>query len=858
MNRPTGLRVEHLDEALGITERRPRLSWRLPEGAGGQLAYRIRSLGADTGRVPSDRHLLVPWPGGTARSGRRVEWQVKVWTERGESEWSDAAPWEWGLLGPSDWTARWIEPHEDSVPRPGERPAYVLRRGFRLERPVRSARLYATAHGVYEAELNGVRVGDLELTPGFTSYHHRLQVQTYDITHQLRRGGNDLRVLLSDGWYRGVTGALQEPDGYGDEVALLAQLVVTHPDGSRTVVGTGRGWHSAESAVTAADLLLGQTTDLRRTPCGWRPVRLATGGVYDDFDRLTSSPAPPVRRVETLRPAAVTLLPGSGRQIVDLGQNINGWVRLNDTGPAGSTVTLTHGEALGPDGDVTLDHLTAHHYVTGEPFPLHQRDRVTASDRPGESFEPRHTTHGFQYVRIEGHPRALGPDDLTGVVVHTDLRRTGWFDCDHDDLNRLHEAAVWSLRGNACDIPTDCPQRERAGWTGDWQLYLPTAAFLYDVAGFSVKWLRDLAADQWPDGNVPCIVPRGPSGVMDALDGSAGWGDAAVIVPWELWQAYGDLDILREQYPSMTAWVDHAARCARGKQHPDRAANDPYLWDTGHHFGEWLEPGGTEVIDPTLDHSDVATAFLHRSADLLARSARLLGRGRDAERYEEIAAGALRAWQAACLAPDGGLTPSTQATHVRALAFGLVPERLREAVADRLAALVKEADTHLGTGFLATPDLLPVLADHGHLDLAYELLLRRTPPSWLGMLDRGATTVWESWEGIDEDGAPHGSLNHYSKGAVISFLHTRTSGIRLLEPGYRRFLVEPRPGGGMRRAEAEHDSPYGRIRSAWRIEQGTFHLDVTVPAGTRAEIRLPDGTRTEVTPGTHHFGVPGR
>ncbi|MFF8022138.1 hypothetical protein ACFZDJ_13635 [Streptomyces sp. NPDC007896] len=297
-----------------------------------------------------------------------------------------------------------------------------------------------------------------------------------------------------------------------------------------------------------------------------------------------------------------------------------------------------------------------------------------------------------------------------------------------------------------------------------------------------------------PDGNVPCIVPRGPSGVMDALDGSAGWGDAAVIVPWELWQAYGDLDILREQHPSMTAWVDYAARCARERHHPERAEPDPYLWDTGHHFGEWLEPGGTAVIDPTADHADVATAYLHRSADLLSRIAQLLDRTADAARYAALADGTRKAWQAHYLADDGTVTPATQATYVRALAFGLIPDRLCPAAADRLATLVRKAGTHLGTGFLATPDLLPVLADHGHLDLAYDLLLQRTQPSWLAMIDRGATTVWESWEGLADDGTPQDSLNHYSKGAVISFLHTRTAGIRQLEPAYRRFLIAPPPG----------------------------------------------------------------
>ncbi|WP_254650839.1 family 78 glycoside hydrolase catalytic domain [Streptomyces sp. GbtcB7] len=824
-----------------------------------QVAYRIRTTGGDvhhdSGRVVCDQHLFVPWTGGAGRSGQRVIWQVKVWTAQGESDWSQPSSFEWSLLEATAWAARWIEPVEDTVPAPGRRPAYVLRRAFTVEEPVARARLYATAHGIYEAHLDGLRVGDFELTPGFTSYHHRLQVQTYDVTDRLGPGLHVWDVTLSDGWYRGLTGALQEADSYGSRVAFLAQLVISHPGGNQTVIATGPDWRSATGPVVTADLLDGQSTDMRRTPTGWAAVRLGTDALYDDLDRLTSSPAPPVRRIEELRPVAVTRL-SPDRQVIDLGRNINGWVQLRTPAPAGSTVTLVHGEALGPDGDVTLEHLTAHHYVTGAPFPLRQEDRVVSDGTA--PFEPRHTTHGFQYVRVEGHPHTLTPDDVSAEVVHTDLRRTGWFECDNEDLNQLHLAADWSLRGNVCDIPTDCPTRERAGWTGDWQLYLPTAAFLYDVAGFSLKWLRDLAADQWPDGNVPCIVPRGPSGVMDALDGSAGWGDAAVIVPWELWRAYGDLGILREQYPSMKKWVEYAARSARERQHPQRAVHHPYLWDTGHHFGEWLEPGGTEAIDPTLDHGDVATAYLHRSADLLASTAQLVNSG-EAARYEEIAQGALHAWRSHYVAGDGSLTPHTQATYVRALAWGLLPEELRSAAAGHLASLIRAAGTHLGTGFLSTPDLLPVLADHGHLDLAYELLLQRTPPSWLGMLDRGATTVWESWEGIGDDGRARGSLNHYSKGAVISFLHTRTAGIRPLEPGYRRFLVAPRPGGGLRRAEGVHQSPYGLIRSAWQITScGAFRLQVTVPAGTSAEVQLPDGFLTRLSPGTHEFTDPLR
>jgi alpha-L-rhamnosidase len=427
---------------------------------------------------------------------------------------------------------------------------------------------------------------------------------------------------------------------------------------------------------------------------------------------------------------------------------------------------------------------------------------------------------------------------------------------------------VWSFRGNACEVPTDCPQRERAGWTGDYQAFMPSAAFLYDVAGFSLKWLRDLMADARPDGCIPNFAPDparpkalpARAEMWMTMQGSSGWGDAITIVPWELWRAYADDGVLAETWPAMQAWVGFAARAAAAGRHPSRVArtaepapHERYVWDTGFHWGEWLEPGvdGTGE-DWTRDKGEVGTAFLHRSAAIAARVGRMLGHTREAGELDVLAEAALDAWRSEFIGSDGSLRPDTQANHVRALAFGLVPDDLRAQAAGRLVELIREAGTHLGTGFLATPYLLPVLADSGHLDVAYELLLQDTPPSWLSMVERGASTVWENWEGIDADGQPHASLNHYSKGAVISFLHAYTSGIQLLDegPGYRRFRVEPRPGGGMTWAEAAHDSPHGRIESSWRIHDDRFELTVTVPPGTSADIVLPDGTHHDVGPGT--------
>ena len=602
--------------------------------------------------------------------------------------------------------------------------------------------------------------------------------------------------------------------------------------------------------------MVGQVEDRRVEPAGWRPVVAADHG----FSQLTSSPAPPIRCVQELRPASVTRLSPT-RQVIDLGQNINGRLRLGDLGPAGTELVLVHGEALDAGGDVTTEHLE---FGGSE---LGQVDRVVSAGRPDEVFEPRHTVHGFQFVRVEGHPNRLDPQDATGVVVHTDLRRTGWFECSDERLNRLHAIADWSFRGNACDIPTDCPHRERSGWTGDWQVFLPSAAFLYDVAGFSTKWLRDLAAEQMPDGLLPNYAPdpRRRQGLATAdpswfgMLGSAGWGDACVIVPWGLHQLYGDDAVLEELWPTMVRWLDYAATSARTKRHPGRAEGRPvpagheaFLWDGGWHWGEWHEPHTDGEPFWSADQGHVATAYLHHSARLAARIGRMLGNDADAARLEELAGGALAAWQTEYVAEDGSLRPDTQANHVRALAFDLVPGELRDRTARRLVELIREAGTHLGTGFLATPLLLPVLADAGHLEVAYEVLLQDTPPSWLTMVDRGASTVWEAWNGIDEHGVAHDSLNHYSKGAVIAFLHRYVAGIRPIdgEVAYRRFRIAPRPGGGITWAEAAHDSPHGRIESSWRVDDGTFRLTATVPPGTTADVEVPDGTVASVGPGT--------
>lgn len=900
---PTNLRVDHLAAPLGMTTRDPRLCWQLPDGAAVQVAYRIRGTAGttdwDTGRVESDRHLFVPYGGPPLASRERTTWAVKVWTDAGESPWSEVGSWETGLLEPSDWIVSWIRPDEgDTIPPAGLRPAYHLRGDLVVERPVIRARVYATAHGIYELFLNGERLGDAELTPGHTAYRDHLQVQTYDVTELVRVGANTLGAILSDGWYRGRTCYHRLPDGYGERTALLAQLVVDHDDGTTTVSGTGTHWQSALGAIKAADLFDGQDTDLRddlpgwsspgTARDGWTPVRTADSTTAE----LVSSPSPPVRRIQEVRPVSITCL-SADRQVIDFGQNLHGWVRLSNLGPRGTSLLLTHAEALDATGDVNVASAAG---VLGwyEPPRGVQTDRVISAGRAGEAFEPRHTRHGFQYLRVQGHPETLTVDDVVAVVVDSDLPRVGWLRTSDERLNRLYEIAFWTIRNAECDTPTTEISREWAGWT-DWVFTSPSAALLHDISGFTVKWLRDLAADQWPDGKIRNYAPDplGPGSLTARFavpQGFSGWGgDASVGVPWQIWRSYGDPRVLAEQYDSMVRWIEYVRRQAQDHRHASRIAaraepapHERFLWDTGYHWAEDMAPergdidSGEFEIPPEefpsieafaaavmqkveeRDDTDFATAHFHNSTRLLARIARILGHDEDAEKYHRLADDIRAAWQTEFIGPDGALTIDEQPTHVRALAFDLVPDELRARTAGRLAELIREAGTHASTGLPTTPILLPALAENGHIDVAYDLLLEKSAPSWWTVIDRGGTTFWEHWEGIAADGSTMRSLNLPTRATLVAFLHTYTAGVRIIDdsPGYRRFRVAPQPGAGLTWVESQLDSPYGRIESSWRIEQGTFSLTVVVPPGTTAEVVLPDGTREDAGPGTATFSSP--
>lgn len=839
---------EHLRDGLGLGLREPRLSWTVRTDTPGwrQHAYELQILGPDgtpreSAVTHSDASVLVPWPFAPLVSRERVGVQVRVAGAQEPdawSRWSDVAWAEAGLLAETDWSARFVTPDrgEDSGQ---DNPCPVLRRRFEIGGQVRSARLYATALGVYAAELNGQRVSDDVLAPGWTPYDKRLRYQTYDVTDLLRTGANELTATLADGWYRGRFGFEGKRALYGERLALLAQLEVTYEDGTVLTVATDDDgtWQAATGPIRRASIYDGETYDARITPDDWHGVRAEA---YD-LGHLSAPVGPPVRRTEEVAPVSVTTSP-SGRTIVDFGQNLVGWLRITVHGDAGQEIVLRHAEVL-QDGELAVAPLR-----TAE-----ATDRYILRGGGPETWEPCFTFHGFRYAEITGWPAdTLDPADVRAVVVHSDMERTGHFSCSDDLVNRLHENAVWSMRGNFVDVPTDCPQRdERLGWTGDIQAFAPTACQIYGSAGFLTSWLTDLALEQTAEGAVPFVVPK--AAATGAEMATAAWGDAATIVPWTVYQRYGDTGVLAAQFDSMRSWVDHVSGLA----------GPGLLWNTGFQFGDWLDPTAPpEQPQAAKTPPDVvATAYFARSADLVAQAAEILGRDEEAAHYAELAARVRAAFQDEYTTANGRVLPDAQTAYALALQFALLSGAEQRAhAADRLAALLRENGYRISTGFVGTPLMCDALAEHGHLDAAYRLLLQQECPSWLYTVTQGATTIWERWDSLRPDGTLNTggmtSFNHYALGAVVDWLYRTVAGLDAAEPGYRRLRIAPRPGGGLTHARADLRTPYGPASAAWRRDGETLTVEAVVPPNTTADVELPDGQRiSDIGSGRHTWTV---
>lgn len=863
----TRLLCENLPDPISIDAREPRLSWRM-EAAGGegtghsggadagrglsQTAYEIRvapdksdldktgRLTWNTGKISSDQSVQVPYAGPTLESGHCYYWQVRVWDNQGKvSAWSEPHSWRMGLLAPGDWKAKWIEPGytEDPVMRPSP----LFRKEFALHKKLKSAIAYITCHGLYEAYLNGKRIGDFCLTPGWTSYNKRLQYQVYDVTPLLQEGSNAVGAMLGDGWYRGGLTWDERKDIYGRTLGLLFQLELTYTDGTTETVVSDDSWKSSTGAVVYSQIYIGEINDARKAKEGWTKPGYNDGdwsGVKlpgTGMDNLVATWNEPVKKHEVLTPQRIFRTP-AGELVADFGQNLVGWVRLTVNGPAGDSVKLYHAEVLDKKGNIYTTNLRS----------AKQEDIYVLKGGGEESFEPHFSWQGFRYVKVEGFPGDLKPENLQATALYSDMPLTGAFSCSNPLLNQLQHNIVWGQKGNFLDVPTDCPQRdERLGWTGDAQVFSRTASFNRDVNNFFAKWLRDVAADQFPSGAVPHVVPN----VLGKNDGgSAGWSDVATIVPWNMYLAYGDKKILRDQYASMKAWVGYMT---------DKSKD--YLWNTGGHFGDWLSYNGDRpaITDTYL----IAQAFFAYSTQLVIDAAQVLGETADVAKYTDLLHHVKDAFLREYATPDGRLVSNTQTAYVLALEFDLLPEDVRQSAVQRLVDNIKDYNNHLTTGFLGTPYLCHVLSRFGRTDVAYTLLLQETYPSWLYPVKMGATTIWERWDGEKTDSTFEdpgmNSFNHYAYGAIGDWMYRVCAGIDTYdsEPGYKKIRIMPHPGGNLSYAKADLETYYGLVSAHWKRDTagsqaagpqgagqqaaGRFTLDVTIPVNTTADIFIP-------------------
>ncbi|MEZ5105215.1 MAG: glycoside hydrolase family 78 protein [Draconibacterium sp.] len=846
---------EYKENPVGIDVKKPRLSWQLLSDKQDvmQTAYEIRVADSPknlankskqiwaTGKVTGSESVNVEYGGPEPEPMQRFYWQVRVWDNyEKESKWSEPAFWEMGILDPKEWTASWISMPKE-VKSEDSKPAQYFRKVFTSEKRIKSARVYVTSKGTYQLFINGKKVSADLFAPGWTTYNKRIQYQTYDVTSMLQQK-NAIGAMVGDGWFRGT---IARNLLYGDKLALLAQLQIDYVDGTSELVTTDNSWKVSTGPILQSDLYNGETYDARLEMQGWNEAGFddskwhSTVEVNDSKDILVAQCGVPVRAIQEIKPVKLLKTP-KGEVVFDMGQNMVGWVRLKVNGNKGDKVILKFAEVLDKEGNFYVENLRAAKCT----------DVYILKGGGEEIYEPYFTFHGFRFVKIEGLDKMPDLNQITGVVIHSEMTPTGTFVCSDSLINQLQHNIQWGQKGNFLDVPTDCPQRdERLGWTGDAQVFSPTAAFNYDVAAFYTKWLRDLAADQLPDGKVPDVVPD----VRFGRGGATAWADAALVVPWNTYLVYGDKRILEEQYSSMKGWVDYMTS----------RAGDDFLWTGDKHYGDWLAFATTSSSYPgaTTEKDLIATAYYKYSSGLLSEIAEILGKKVDAEKYAKLSENIKKAFQHEFVTSGGRLISHTQTAYSLALTFNLLSEDLIPKAAKYLADDVKKMG-HLTTGFVGTPLLCESLSANGYEDLAYMLLNRKEYPSWLYPVTQGATTIWERWDGQKPDGTfqsvSMNSFNHYAYGAIGEWMYTYIAGIKIDEknPGYKHFYLNPHPGGGLTNAKAEHLSMYGKISSSWKIEGQSTVYDFEIPPNTTATIILPgENSPRELGSGRYTFTV---
>ncbi len=835
----TRMKCNRISNPLGFHLGQPRLSWVTEApGAKFQTAARVqvaaeedfRQILYDSGKR-DDIDSLGFWLPLELKPRTRYYWRVTVWTDQQEEIQSPPAWFETSKME-EPWTADWITPDwEEKNIHP------LLRKTFSLDGEVASARAYVCGLGLYELELNGQKAGREYLTPDCNAYDKWMQYQTYDVTSLLHPGENAMGAMPGNGWYKGRFG-FQDNQGniYGDTMALICELIVSYRDGRSVTIETDESWKAAPGPVQESSIYDGEVYDSNRQIAGWSEAGLDDGSwsgtrfLNIGKDRLEARRSLPVHVMNELRPVQVIRTP-KGETVLDMGQNMVGWMQMKVNAPKDTEIVLMHGEEL-QDGNFSRENLRTakaeFHYI---------------SDGRPAVVRPHFTFYGFRYVKVEGWPGEIHPEDFTGCVLHSDMERIGEIETSDPLVNRLFLNALWGQKGNFLDVPTDCPQRdERMGWTGDADVFSGTACFNMDTDAFYHKYLYDLALEQKADnGAVAHVVPKTCVGGT----GSSVWGDAATVIPWNVYLHYGDKAILEQQLESMKSWVDYIHRQDDGS----------HLWNTGFHYGDWLAldgPGGFNPRGGTAEDY-IATAYYAYSAELVAKAARVLGKKDMAREYQTLSDEVKEGFQKEFLTPNGRLAVDTQTAYVLALYMNLIPDKFRKRAASTLERKLKENDYHLKTGFVGTPLLCRVLSENGYNDTAYRLLLKEDFPSWLYEVKMGATTIWERWNSLLPNGKfgelGMNSLNHYAYGSIVEWMYRNMCGIQPVEdcPGFRRAKLEPQPNGRLTCSKAFLNSAAGRYESSWMLDGDGLHYAFTIPFDTVAEVKLPDAVIDGIT-----------
>jgi len=837
----TKLTCEYLTNPLGIDVASPRLSWQTSSTENNllQSAYEIR-VASDPkllqkpdlwscNKVESAQSVNISYQGKALQSGQKAYWQVRVWTSDGKrTDWSAPASFETGLMQASDWKASWITLSNEHSNKKSK-PAQYFRKEFNIAKTIKNARIYITSLGLYQLYINGQKVSTDLFTPGWTSYNKRLQYQVYDVTALLQQS-NAVAAVVSDGWYRGHIGFGHQHNFYGKQLALLAQMRIDYTDGSSETIVTDESWKVTNNGpITSSDIYNGERYDANKELTNWNKAGYNAsawdnaGILNHTYNTLVATRSVPVRATTEIKTIKKLTTP-KGEIVYDFGQNMVGWVRAKLKGNKGDTITLRFAEVLDKTGNFYTDNLRN----------AESTDSYVLKGEATEIFEPKFTFHGFRYLQVSGNSVSLPAENFTGVVVHSDMAPTGTFSCSDSLINQLQHNIQWGQRGNFLDVPTDCPQRdERLGWTGDAQVFSMTAAYNFNVATFFSKWMEDLSADQYVDGRVPHVIPD----VLGNQGGSTAWADVSVIIPWNMYLVYNDKQILEKQYSSMKKWIEYMK---------SRAGND-CIWTGDYHFGDWLAfaTPWSDYPGATTEKDLIATAYFCYSTSLFSKIAEITGRKDDAATYSALANKIKAAFCQEYVTPNGRLVSHTQTAYLLAIAFDLLPDNMKHKAAGFLSEDVEKFG-HLTTGFVGTPLLCSTLSAINRDDLAFRLLMNKNYPSWLYPVLKGATTIWERWDGIKPDGSFQdvgmNSFNHYAYGAIGDWLYRHVAGIDIDEnqPGYKHFKLAPHVGKGeLTKASSKLETIYGQIVSAWTIDKDKFIYNIEIPANTTASVTLP-------------------